>query len=356
MDTRTRPTKAERGVVWDKAIRLGPMLALPAILDEFGVETDTLLGAVGLVRADFGDPENVVPFHSVDTLLRLCREATGCDHLGVLIGREITLRSLGAIGVLMQASPTVGDAHQVLHRYLHIHDRGAVVEFDVYADRVYLRYLVVVPDLRAVDQIYTIAGLAGCNLLRELCGTGWQPTEVQLPFSPTRNRAVYRDAFGAPLRFNAERLAVVFQTSHLARRPPKSDAAIWQTMSTRVRALEAALRLTLPDQVRRLLRSMVFEQNAMREALAERLGVSARTLNRQLSEAGTSVRQLHQEVLADTACQLLLWTNKSATEIGAVLGYCEASAFTRAFRRWRGVGPAEWRAAANAAVAERPSA
>jgi AraC-like DNA-binding protein len=348
MDARFHPAKGERGIVSDGFVRLGPMLAWPRVLDEFGVDTEGLLAAVGLERGDFGDPETVVSFRSVDMLLRRSAAATGCDHLGVLIGREGTLSSLGAVGFLMQASPSVGDALGVLQRHLQVQDRGAVVEFDVDGDSAYLRYLVVVGGLAAVDQIYAIAGLVGCNLMKALCGARWRPTEVQLPFSPPRDRPVYRDAFDAPLRFDADRLTIVFPAAQLAWRPPTADPLLWRMMSERVRQLEAALHLTWPDQVRRVLRSMIFDGGCSPTALAQRLGTSPRSLHRRLAAAGTTVRKIRDEVWADAACQLLASTGKSATEIATVLGYSEASAFTRAFRRWRGVGPAQWRAALEA--------
>jgi AraC-like DNA-binding protein len=299
-------------------------------------------------RADFGDPETVVSFRAVDALLQRSAAATGCDHLGVMIGREGSLSSLGAVGFLMQASPSVGDALGLLQRHLQVQDRGAVVEFDVDGTSAYLRYLVVVGGLAAVDQIYAIAGLVGCNLMKALSGARWRPTEVQLPFSPPRNRSVYRAEFDAPLRFDADRLTIVFPAAQLADRPPTADPLLWRMMSERVRQLEAALHLTWPDQVRRELRSMIFGRGCSPAALAQRLGTSARSLHRHLAAAGTTVRELRDEVRADAACQLLASTGKSATEIATVLGYSEASAFSRAFRRWRGIGPAQWRAAVDA--------
>lgn len=344
MSFHLQSSKGERGVVADGFVRLGPLLAWPRILDELCADTDDLLTSVGLGRSDFGDPETVVSFRTIDALLRHSAEATGCSHLGVLIGREASLSSLGVVGFLMQASPSVGDALRLLQRHLQVQDRGAVVQFDVRGSAACLGYRVVVTGLAAVDQIHVMAGLVGCNVMRALCGAEWRPTEVQLPFSSPRDRSPYRDAFHAPLRFDAERLTIVFPSAHLASPPPTADPLLWRLMSERVQQLESAMDLTSMDQVRRLLRSMVFEDTCSPETIAERLGTSLRSLHRHLAAAGTSVRKLREEVRADAACQMLTSTGKSATEIASLLGYSELSAFTRAFRRWRGVAPTRWRA------------
>jgi AraC-like DNA-binding protein len=72
--------------------------------------------------------------------------------------------------------------------------------------------------------------------------------------------------------------------------------------------------------------------------------MSLRTLNRRLHAKGTSLQEIRDQVTAQAACQLLGNTDKPASEVALILGYSDSSAFTRAFRRWRGVPPAQWRA------------
>jgi AraC-like DNA-binding protein len=72
--------------------------------------------------------------------------------------------------------------------------------------------------------------------------------------------------------------------------------------------------------------------------------VDRRTLNRRLSVLGVSFRELVDEVSFEIARQLLEDSAMQVIEIAALLGYAGASPFTRAFRRWSGTTPAEWRA------------
>jgi AraC-like DNA-binding protein len=77
--------------------------------------------------------------------------------------------------------------------------------------------------------------------------------------------------------------------------------------------------------------------------LAELLYISERSLQRRLTESGTSFRQLQEETRFDLARQLLHETQDSVTEIGFELGYSNPANFTRAFQRWAGVSPRRYR-------------
>ena len=108
-------------------------------------------------------------------------------------------------------------------------------------------------------------------------------------------------------------------------------------------------------RVRRQLRAMVTARRCSVEAAAEHLGLNVRTLKRHLAAAGTTFLQLREEARYDIACHLLQRTRMPVGEIAAMLGYAECSSFTRAFGRWAGMGPAEWRSRSIRAGAPRAS-
>jgi AraC-like DNA-binding protein len=91
-----------------------------------------------------------------------------------------------------------------------------------------------------------------------------------------------------------------------------------------------------------LLRNAVSGDDA-----ARRLHLHRRTLNRRLKDAGTTFRQMLDEVRFELAREMLSDTSLHITEIAARLGYRMPSAFTRAFRRWSGNSPARWREVAS---------
>jgi AraC-like DNA-binding protein len=68
-----------------------------------------------------------------------------------------------------------------------------------------------------------------------------------------------------------------------------------------------------------------------------------RTLNRRLNELGTNFQKVADEIRFEIARQLLEDSAMEIIQIASFLGYSNASAFTRAFRRWSSTTPANWR-------------
>ena len=100
----------------------------------------------------------------------------------------------------------------------------------------------------------------------------------------------------------------------------------------------------LPDQVRSVLRRSIRTGHARADQVAATFSMHARTLNRRLNEFGISFRELADEGRFEIAQQMLQSSAMDVAQIAAMLDYADASAFTRAFRRWSGTTPARWRA------------
>jgi AraC-like DNA-binding protein len=109
-------------------------------------------------------------------------------------------------------------------------------------------------------------------------------------------------------------------------------------------SLESDLSSGLADDIRRMLRTRLTSNRCSADRVAGSLTMHRRTLSRRLSGEGAGFRALTNEIRFETACQLLDDTQIPLGQIAAALGYSEASAFSRAFRRWSGRTPTAWRA------------
>jgi len=78
--------------------------------------------------------------------------------------------------------------------------------------------------------------------------------------------------------------------------------------------------------------------------MAKQLHMSRRTLQRRLAEADTTYLRLVDETRKDLALRFMEDATRSITDVAFTLGFSQHSAFTRAFRRWTGVNPTEYRA------------
>lgn len=338
MEKQGKKQAADEGVV-----RVGPAATLPAVLRDFGVDPHEALVEAGLDPGVFDDPDNTIPFTRLGRLLSLCVGRTGCGHFGLLVGRRSGPSSLGLVGFLVQHSPDVGSALRNLVLHLHLHDRGAVPTLVTHDGSAMLGYEIYRPNIESADQIADAAIAIGCNIMRALCGPEWRASEVLLAHRRPAEIAPFRQFFRAPLRFDAEQNAIVFPAEWLERPLPGADPELHRLLRKQVDELEARHGGDFPDQVRRVLRTSVLTRQSMADDVARLFSIHSRTLNRRLREYGTSFQELTDQCRYEIARQMLGDSGVALSQIAAALDYADASAFTRAFRRWSGTTPARWR-------------
>ncbi len=320
-------------------VRVDAITSIPPLLRELGVVPDAFLAEAGLDPRLFDDPANEIPIAALGRLLGRAVVRTGCPHFGLLVGQRSGLASLGLVGLLTQSSPDVGTALHNLTAHQHLRDRGAVSSLLVQGRVATLGYEVCQAGVEWSDQIHDGAIAIAMNAMRTLCGRGWRATEVRFCHSkPVDLRPFYR-VFEAPLHFDAERTALVFPASWLGRRSSAADSSAYHRLRRRVEALEGRAEGDLVADLRRMLRTLLLGGKGSVEEVAERLELHRRTLNRRLQARGTSLHRLVEETRFEIARQLVEHTKMPLLEISATLGYADASAFTRAFRRWSGTTP-----------------
>ncbi|BCP51720.1 putative transcriptional regulatory, AraC family protein [Kaistia sp. 32K] len=328
-------------------VRLGMATAIPRLLRESGLDPAAVLAGAGLDLPLFDDPDALVPLRALDALLGLCLEATQCEHFGLLMGRACGPSALGAVGCLTLHSPTVGAALDSLVRHFRHHGQGAELHLGLRSDVAMLGFQL--PLAAHADQIADGAVAVACNLLRALCGPGWQPVEVLLQRRVPSELGPFRQHLGPNLRFNQEAPTIVF-SAHWLRSPVEgADPVMRRILEHRIAEMEAEAPVSLSDSLRGYLRSMLLKENCSIEAAARRLELHPRALRRRLAEERTTYSALVDEVRFEIARQLLSLTSLTAGEISSALDFCDGAAFTRAFKRWSGWTPSAWRSHAAAA-------
>jgi AraC-like DNA-binding protein len=247
------------------------------------------------------------------------------------------------VGFLVQHSPDLGTALRSLVRYLHLHVRGAAPSLAVNGGAAVLSYDIHQPQVEATDQIGDGAVAVMFNIMRTLCGPGWKPTEVLFAHRKPEDVGPFRRFFRAPLRFDAEQNALVFPSAWLEHRLSGADPELRRMLQKQIDALDARHREDFPEQVRSVLRSALLTGHAKAGQVATLFSMHRRTLSRRLSAFGTNFRELVDEGRFEIARQMLEDSAMEVSQIAASLDYADASAFTRAFRRWSGTTPALWR-------------
>ena len=335
-------------------IRLGVATGIWTVLGDLGADPDQVIVESGVDPGIFDDPANLISHAVLGRLYQHCTERTNCPHFGLLVGEKASLSSLGLVGMLMKSSDTLGEALHVLEAHLRIINRGAIVHFETDAEIVVLRYSVYEPGGGEGVAHFSDAALAAAvRVIRELCGTKLEPSEVLVPRRQPADLEPYRRVFRAPIRFNEEAAALVFPAQWLDMHVSFSDIAAHEALELRLLDMAQIAGVDLRDQLLRMLRVELVKTKSSSSAMARRLAIHRRTLNRHLKAEGMGFRTLADEVRFAVARQLLSDTDIPLAQIAAALDFSEPAAFTRGFQRWSGLAPSTWRAHANSVPVAR---
>lgn len=326
-------------------VRIGPVLAIPALLSESGVSPQTAFAQAGIDPRLFDDPDDRTPLEALGRLFDTCVTLTGCDHFGLLVGERFELKSFGPLGHLLRNSPTVGAALRNLLLHLHLHDRGAApLLLTPDPACVIFGYSVYRHGMPAVAHILDAAIAIGYGILKELCGPTWKPLRVQFSHSRPGSTAPYSRVFGSDVSFEAEVSGIVLASSWLGRSIEGADETLHDLFAKAIRDAEDNGPMSFADQVQGLLPQMILSGTASAEAVARLFAIHERTLRRRLEKERKNLQQLINEARFELAQQLLQNTCLSVSAIATALRYDDANAFSRAFRNWANLSPSQWRA------------
>jgi len=252
-----------------------------------------------------------------------------------------------ALGYAVLASATLREALERIIRYRRLigeiiqlrlddhgdhHDRARFV-IDVSARRG------VVP-FEAVDAIMAVL----VRQARQLAGgTGVRPLSVSLERPLPKDASPYERTLAAPVAFAQETSFIEYAREDLDRRLPAANAELARRNDeVVVRYLARLGQSGVLGRTRQALLETLPSGAPSKPEIARRLGMSPRSLQRQLAAEGTSFKELLDEARLTLARSYLEEGRLPVTEIAFVLGFADTSAFSRAFRRWTGVAPSDY--------------
>jgi AraC-like DNA-binding protein len=285
-------------------------------------------------------------------LLSRCVALTQCPHFGLLVGAREGASALGVVGFLTLHSPDVGSGLRNMVAHMHHYQRGAVPTLSSDGETARFGYTIYQRNVESADQIYDGAMALCTNILRALCGPGWRPTEIAFARPAPADLRPYRKFFEAPLRFDAEETFIAFASHWLARPVPGADPMLYRVLQRQVDQLEARDGTGLKATLRGIVRTLLVSGTCTADAAAAMFGVHRRTMHRFLKAEDVTFDTLVEAVRSELARELLADVRTPLSQVAATLGYADASAFSRAFRRWFGTTPARWRAQNAASVTQ----
>lgn len=306
-----------------------------------GVDPSALLHAAGLSGEELVDPDGRLSRAAELRMWTQAALATGDEWFGIHLCEQMPVGSMGPLGFAVRSSATLGDAYHRVIRFLRLLVQGPLLELRVEGDVARLRHRA--PPTGPAPSRHAVEFLLGnmVVLARKGVGATLVPRAVSFRHAGPSRIDPYHALFGRNVRFDQPHDEIVLDRELLARPQQQADPPLASVLD---RHLSSLLGSTPADgsfleRVDAALAAELEHGEPTVGAIASRLHMSPRTLQRHLGREGTSLSERLDRIRETLATRLLGEPHRSIAEVAFLLGFSEVSTFHRAFKRWTGVTP-----------------
>ena len=312
-----------------------PHLAQGIARDIVAPVVEALCG-MGVDPGDPG-PDAIISGERADRLLDEAAARLGDPALGLTLAQRLPIGALGLLDYALCTSATLRDALQRVARH-----------YGVVTQRVTLRLVDEGPRFTLVFERapglghsrhwleLSVAILAA--RVRQTVGRAVAFRRVSFAHEAPPQTSAHDALFGCRVEFASDRDRLGFDSSLLDASLRTASASLASLLDVKLRELQPAEPDVFLERARRAVVALMDERDVQLDSLASRLHLSRRTLQRELGRRASSHKALVDDVRRERAL-VLLGQALTVTEAAERLGYSEASAFFRAYRRWTGTSP-----------------
>lgn len=306
-----------------------------------GVDVLPLVAQAGLSMDAVNDQSATIGVVNQIKFVELVADALGDPLLGFHLARDAELREIGLLYYAMASAETFGDALLRLERYVHLSNEGVELRVEKGAAiRATLSYLGI-PRHSDQHQISAFILLL-VRAYRQLTGGVLSPTCVRLMHRLAAPAAKLEKLLGSQVQTGAKVDQVEFPAEAWHLRVTSADPYLhrfcisaFEQNLLQHRRVETSVKTRVENEIAALLP----HGKARHEVVADRLGMSTRTLARRLSDEGSSFAAILSDMRTVLARRYIADRTMSISQIAWMLGYAEIGTFTRAYQRWTGQSP-----------------
>ena len=289
------------------------------------------------------DPDKRTPVSVCEAMLQGAVEMTGDPHIGIKAALSADQGDYEVLEYTVTSASTVREAIECLIRYMRLVNDAARFRLDVIGPTAQLDLSTSIP-LSQVSVEFKVAAV--CVTARRWITHPQPYLEIWFTHDEPGDLTDYRAAFGnTKLVFRAPKDALIMDTARLEQPLTHADQNLHHVLRTHADQLLQELPRTdsLSERVRKHILDTMPDGTVSADRVASLLHMSRRTLTRHLAEESTTFRDLLEDTRQRMARQYLATTNMSASDVAFLLGFSEAAPFVRAFKRWTGKTPTEFR-------------
>ncbi len=329
-------------------LSVGFIQSLELALAALGQDAAPLLERYGLTPARLAEAGARLSIPRYMHLGHAAIEHSGEPALGLCMGRCSRLGQAGLAGITAAQAPTLGDAARTLLRFepLYAANYRGQSRFEEDSQGAWLRFYSISP-YNAYNRFVVDSVLSGwLAQLSDLVGQEVQAERLEIEFDSPAYADGYQKLSSQPIQFGAQNNQLRLGRATLDLRNPAHCPSTWHhLLQLCEQELQERTRIrSLGERIAHLLGPLL---NGGREPdleeVARHLQLPTWTLRRKLAEEGTQFRAILNDTRRDLAMSYIRDTELAFGEIAYLLGFASAEAFQRAFKRWSGVTPGEFR-------------
>ena len=334
------------------------ILTLVGFAASVGVSPPELLHAAGLDPAQLADPD-VYLLHAQE--MRLWDEAvrrTGDQDFGLHLAEWVASAPEDHFDVLafaVRSSPTLGDHYRLAARYMRLIHEGIYLRLEEDGD---VARLVHGHTPEQIGPRHPVEGMLALMLLMGRRGLGEEFTPHSVCFAHERPDRVSEQerVFRAPVHYGCPRNELVLDRALLARSQRHAETRLLELLERQLGGLLSGLPESrrYRDRVKSCMMDELSEREPVVAAIAAKLHMSGRSLQRRLKSEGTSFAEVLSDLRRELSLRYLMDQRICISEVAFLLGFLDATAFHRAFKRWTGSTPAEYRRSVRRGEKARP--
>ncbi len=328
-----------------------PIVSAAAAVDvatfirKMGLDAEPVFRKAGLDLRATKDPYCMIHLANFTRMLSLARDLTQCCTIGMEVGLRQDPVRWGAFGYLVLNSPTIGDAMRNVVSHVNSWQTGTHVAYRQGAGEFGVEYAITHPQIveKEQDAEFTIAYVK--NIVDRLNERPVTPTEVYFEHEPIASISSYERAFSVKPVFNQPTNAIYFPQLYEKRRIAFADLQLFPILKRHLSELASSLpeETNLEGTIAYHIRQFLPKRKATLPNIAAMMGLQPRTLQRRLRDIGYSFTDLLEQTRHQAATHHLTETSMSVSEVAYLLGYCDASAFIKAFKKHTGETPYRYR-------------
>jgi AraC-like DNA-binding protein len=319
--------------------------ALVEVVERAGVTREALLAAAGLEVARLDDLLGGFAFPEFvaleDTALALTRD----DALGLRLAEQSSEAAFDIVAHLTTHAPTLRDGIALCIQFQRLLMEGTALTLEEHGDSATVRCEFPRSTVRGDRMLaeFVIGGFA--RMIRIFSGHDARLRAVSFEHPRPPHARAYARAFGGAERFSQRFTGLEFDRALLDRRQlhhhPELYSILHRDAASKLERLARGERFA--DRVQHYLLAVPPKRMPDMARVARDLGLSTRSLRRRLADDGVSYKALVQSVLEIRATELLSDPNRTIQQAAAEMGFSDPSAFQRAFKRWKGMTPGQFK-------------